>query len=301
MRILALVTFGNFWYFFFVFLLIGLTALATFLSHKLGKKFAYWFIAVFLWTNFALHFLKQLLPIYWNQWPYSISDSFFPNLCATLIMFAPFIFHWGNPYFKDYFYYIGIISGFAAFLNPVAPLRTDIQGVEYALETARYYFCHTPLVVCGFLMVEQGFHKLNWKRWWAIPLMFGGVLAIVSLHEMIFGPILKFPGHPSEWFGQNGLLGRVYANQSMQFGPFASYDKTLGWLYGMLLPGLMVFHVDGVLYFTPVIWLIPLVYVATIIILPLMALPFEKKQMRIDVKAFWQKAHLRRLHRRAGR
>lgn len=306
MRNLAIVTMGNGVYFAFLLILVGLTVGSTVLCHRFGKRFAYRFISICLWVNFALHFLKQFLPLYMNQWPYSLADSCFPNLCATLIVISPFVFHWGNDHFKDYMYYLGIISGIVAFVYPVGPMRTDLNEVEYAFEFTRYYLCHWPLVVCGFLMVEQGFHKLNWKRFWSIPLIFCGILAVVALDQILFGPILKFPGYPHEWVGPDGVLnrlnpGQVYSNQSMQFGPQPGVDKILGAIYPYLIPGLMTFQVDGAIYFTPAIWIMPIIYVITLIVEPLMALPFEHRQMRMDVLAFKQRRRLRHLHRRAGR
>ncbi|MBE6127290.1 MAG: hypothetical protein E7182_04890 [Erysipelotrichaceae bacterium] len=306
MRVLAIVTMGNFFYFFFIFLLFALTAGATFLCHRLGKKFAYRFISVILWANFALHFLKQFFPLYYKNWPYFLAESAFPNLCAFLIVVAPFVFHWGNKYFKDYLYFIGIISALVAYAVPTGPMRTDIHGVDYALELTRYYLCHAPLVTCGFLMVEQGFHRLDWRRSWAIPIMFSGVLAVTCLDQILYGPILKLPGHPYEWVGEHGILNRLstgsgYANQSMQFGPQSKVDPFFSWLYPYLIPGLMTYRVGGEIYFVPAIWIMPFIYLATFLIAPLMTLPFEHKAMRMDVLAWRDKARLRRLHRRAGR
>ncbi|MCR5349185.1 MAG: hypothetical protein K6E59_06245 [Bacilli bacterium] len=306
MRTLALVQIGNFFYFLFIFLLIGLVVGSILLCRKLGKKFSHRFISIILWANFALHILKQFLPLSIAHWPTGWTDSAFPNLCATLIVVSPFIFHWGNKYMKDYMYYMGVISGILVYLVPTGAMRSDITGLDYAFETARFYFCHWPMVVCGILMVEQGFHKLDWKRLWAIPFLYCAVLAIISLDQILFGPILKVPGYPTEWLGENGVLYRanfasVWTNQSMQFGPQPGVDAILGWAYPYLIPGLMTFQVDGVLYFTPVIWIFPFIAIGTALLGPLMALPFEHRQMGIDLVALGQRNKMRRNRSRNAR
>lgn len=306
MPVAPIVRIGNFYYFLFIFLLLGITALSIWLCHRFGKKFAYVYISAILWTNFALHFLKQFLPLSISRWPIGLTDSAFPNLCATLIVISPFVFHWGNKYFKDYMYYIGVISGVAVYLFPTGAMRADLSAVDYAFETARFYLCHWPLVVCGILMVEQGFHKLDWKRLWCIPVIFCGVLALISLDQILFGPILKVPGYPTEWLGTNGLLYRkgeaaVWTNQSMQFGPQEVVDPILGWAFPYLIPGLMTFTVDGILYFTPVIWIFPFIALGTLIVGPLMTLPFEKRQMTLDVAALSQRRKMKRLLSRHAR
>ena len=305
MRVLTFVEIGNFFYFLFIFLLFGLVVGLTALCHKLGKRFSYRFISITLWANFALHFLKQFLPNYYKLWPYSLGDSLFPNLCAVLIFLSPFIFHWGNAHLKDYMYYIGIISGVLVYFVPTGALRTDVTGLEYAFETTRFYLCHWPLVVCGFLMVEQGFHKLDWKRLWSIPLTFGGILVLITLDQFLFGPILKFQGYPHEWIGENGVLNRfnpysAMSNQSMQFGPQPGPDKFLSWLYPALIPGLAVYWVEGERYFTPVIWMLPFIALATPLVGIPMCLPFEHKQMKLDVLGLRQRKKLAAFHRHKG-
>ena len=307
MRSLALVTFGNFFYFLFIFLLFALTGFCVWLCHKFGKKFAKRFISIVLWANFGLHFAKQFLPFYISRWPYGLADSAFPNLCAVLIVLAPFIFHFGGKYSKDYFYYIGLISGFAVYFVPTGAMRTDVVGMDYAFETARFYLCHWPLAVCSLLMVEEGFHKLDWKRWWALPLMFCGVLVLISADQILFGPILHLEKFPQDWVGPDGVLNHLVVikdhadmnNQSMQFGPQPGLDKIISPIYPYLIPGLMTYKVDGQYYFTPAIWIMPFIYLFAFLFTPVLAYPFCKREMRMDVEARRQIRKMRRNNKRA--
>ena len=303
------VHFGNFFYFLAIFVLFVGTLGLTLLCRRQGKKFAKKLILTLLWLNFALHFAKQLLPSYISRWPVGLTDSAAPNLCAVLIIIAPFVFLFGNAYWKDYLYYIGMVSGILVYFVPTGAMRYEAypQGFgdpEYFAEVLRFYFCHFPLVACSFLMVEQGFHKLDYHRLWALPLMFGIVLAIVALNSFFFGPILKVQGFPHEILGPDGLLNRMgphseIANQSMAFGPQPNMDKALSWIYPFLIPGLMTFVIDGQLYFTPVIWIVPFVYIGTLVLGPLFSAPFEGRHMSLDFSAFLQKRKLQKMERNA--
>ena len=297
----SLVEFGNFWYFFFLIVLWGLAIGLVLLCRKKGNEFAHKTILVLLWANFALHFVKQVLPTFITWLPQGLCDSLFPNLCAWLIFFGPFIYLFGNKHLKDYLFYIGLISGTAVYFLPTGAVRHDLPALEYASETARFYLCHFPLITVPLIMVGQRLHRLDWKRLWSIPLIFGVALLCISFHSILFGPILKFDKFPHEWFGEDGVFNRMalnakIANQSMQFGPQPASDHVLSWLYPYLIPGLMTFHYEGQLYFTPVIWILPFIALGTAIVGPLMALPTEHKAMRMDVLAWKQKRKMRKLH-----
>ena len=297
------VEFGNFFYFLPIFWLLGSTIFSLWLCQKKGKKFAKIYILAILWINFALHFIKQVFPLNQTRWPYGLTDSLWPNLCAVFVFFAPFVFLSKNRYLKDYMYYLGVISAVAVYIYPNTALSKDIPGAMYVVETIRFYFCHWPLFTCSILMVAMGFHKLDWKRLWAIPLIYCAVLALISFQQILFGPILHVNGFAKDWIGQDGVLNRLgdhhnIGNQSMQFGPQPQVDKIMGWLYPYWFPYLFTFRIDGVLYFTPIIWILPFLYLATYIVGPLLALPFEHRQMRLDVEEWKQRRKMRRQARK---
>ena len=301
------VSVGNFWYFFFIVTSFALTWLSLALCHHYGKKFARIFILVLLWGNFALHFLKQFLPYWYNSWPYTLADSLGPNLCAILIVTAPFIFLFGNDYFKDYFFYIGLISGVAVHFYPTGTMDHAsypggfFSNPNYYIAVIRFYFCHLVLIITSLLSVEQGFHKLNYKRLWAVPLIYALYLAGVSFNAILLGPILHHPYFPQDWIGADGVLNfnakhASIANQSMNFGPQPFLDGIIRPLYRYFLP-LGVFQIDGDYYFVPVLWQIPFIYLGALIAGPLMCLPFDYAHMKRDFLGFKQRRKLRKLSR----
>ena len=301
------VHFGNFFYFLAIFSLFFGTAALLFLCRRFGKAFAKKLLLIILWANFALHFLKQFLPAYIAKWPWGLADSAFPNLCAVLIFIAPFIFMFGNVYLKDYLFYIGSISALLVYFVPTGAMRYETYPLgfadpEYFAETMRFYICHFPLVACSLIMVDQGFHTLDYHRLWAVPIMFCAILTLVALNAFFFGPILKLQNYPHDIFGPDGLLNRFsehqeVANQSMAFGPQPNVDKALSWAYPFMIPGLQYFYVDGERIFTPVIWLLPYLYFGTALIGPLLALPFEHRHMALDWNALLQWRKMRKEER----
>ncbi len=293
------VEFGNIFYFLPIIWLFAITVFSLWICHKKGKKFTKIYIMSILLVNFALHFIKQAFPLnQYNMARGGLTDSLWPNLCAVYVFFAPFVFLSKNKYLKDYMYYIGVISAIAVYIYPNTALSTDIPGAMYVVETIRFYFCHWPLLVCPLVMVAEGLHKLDWKRLWAVPLVYAGALAIISAQQIFFGPILHVNGFAQEWFGPDGVFNRLgehshMANQSMQFGPQPGVDGIMGWLYPYWFPYVLTFKVDGVLYFTPILWFMPFLYFATYLVGPLMTLPFEHRQMRLDVEGWKQQRKMR--------
>ena len=273
---------GNFLYWLFVafFLLFGFAAF--YLSKRFGKRFAHRFILVMVWTNFAFHFLKQLNPAYIKAWPNALMRSSPENLCAFLVMAAPFIYLWGNQYFKDYLVFFGFWSGVAAILIPTVPMEvgTDIQTVEGLLEVVRYYFCHIPLSVTAVLMVAFELHKLDYRRLWAMPLMIMSVFLIIFLDLMLFTALgVQKAKHFWELFDRN------FYNPSMAMGPTRAVDKALGWSYPVMSP--FQYNLpNGERAFIPVIWPIFYLYLWGVPFAFLCYLPFEGEHMKGDFLAW---------------
>lgn len=290
--LLLTIQIGNFGYFLFLFLLGTLVYVSRQLCSHFGKGFSNRLILTLLWGNFALHFLKQLSPFYMLDFPFSLTRSSLENYCAVLIVASPFIYQFGNDYLKDYLYYIGVISGVIVYLFPTAALGADLRDPAVFFDVMRFYLCHAPLVICGFLMVDQGFHRLDYHRLWAIPFLFVAVNFMVFVNAVFMGPVLHFPGWPITWSGISNRDG--FVNQSMTFGPPPAFDAIfISWLYPILPPGLCTYYVDGVIHFTPAVWQFLPVGFATLVLGPLLALPYEKRHMKMDFLAFVQKRRLR--------
>lgn len=282
------VAIGNFWYFFFIALIAGVGIFLYRLCGRKGKKFTDRFVLILAWVNFALHFFKQFFPGYRQEWPDGLADSLFPNLCAALIFATPFILMWGRKTWKDYLYYIGIASGIVAITMPTGAMRyadfpEGFLSFDYAIEVMRFYFCHAVLIYVGLLTVAKGSHELSFKRIKWIPLTFAFFFLVVGLHAIIWGPIAKLQGFPTEWVGENGVLnnlslGQQIANQSMVFGPQPALDPFIRPLAQFFIPYLMVYSVGDTLYYTPILWMAPFFVLTIYLLAPLVTYPFARHE-----------------------
>ena len=283
---------GNFWYWLFLALLAAMTYLSYVLSRRMGPGFTRKFILTILWTNFALHFLKQLNPSYLADFPYSLKRSTPENLCALLIMVSPFIFLLGPNWAKDYMFFIGIVSGIGVYLNPTGALNMPLDNANNLLEALRFYLCHAPLVICSVLMVTSGFHHLDYHRIWTIAVTFIGFQTVLFLNEFF----LKISGLiQMDWAA---FFSRSVRNGGLTFGPYPSMDGSLGALYPVLIPPFLMFTgEDGALTFVPVLWMIGPVVLIGLPLCFLCYIPFEHRHMYLDYLTFKEKQKHRRLAR----
>ncbi|HAS56805.1 MAG TPA: hypothetical protein DD377_00900 [Firmicutes bacterium] len=283
----------NFPYFLFIAIALSCFVISVSFSKKLGKVWTDKFITVLIWANFALHFLKQLNPFYIASWPIGLGRSTAENLCAFLVMVSPFVYKYGNKYMKDYLYYIGSISSILVMIFPTGAIGLDLSNAENLLEVFRFYICHIPLLIVGYLMVDNGFHELNYHRLVALPFLFLFVESILVLNGIILNAVLYHL--PWDSFLSRGC---GYINSSLPFGPTPGMDKILSPIYPYLIPYLMTYKVGEEIRFVPVLYLtIPLI-LGTAILGPLFALPFDKRRFKLDIEYLKAKRALKKEEKR---
>lgn len=187
-------------------------------------------LLIFLWLNFALHFLKLLFSIYDVQHDVTIiRKATFENICAVSTLIFPFIYMSKNAKVgKDYMFYLGAISGFAGCVFP-APVDSWMWKGEaglpfYHLETIRYYICHAGIWIVPVLMVLFGIHKLDYRRIWKALFFYFGVLGLIIINEIILVRIgwVHDPGSLKAFLDNEGGRDLGYA-----FGPNEMLEKPL--------------------------------------------------------------------------
>lgn len=305
-----IIQFGNFFYLIPLFFLFTVIIVSTLLSRRFGKKFTRRYILVFLWGNFLLHFLKQLLPGYIDDQPYMLSKSSFENLCGGLVILSPFIFMWGNKYLKDYMFYIGIISGVGVYFYPSGIMNISLADPENLVEIIRFYACHLPLALCGFLMVDSGIHKLDYHRLWSIPFTFVCINFIVFLNSIFLwatGAWTRFYGDINKLENWKVFLSRrtMINNNASQIGPPMIQTKDARWGTADLIPWdkfmipyLQTYHMDvkGVdtVCYVPSLWLFIPVALVTPPIGFVMSFRWEHRHMKMDLVTIKQRIKMRR-------
>ena len=65
----------------------------------------------------------------------------------------------------------------------------------------------------------------------------------------------------------------------------------------MLIPYLQTYYVNGVIKFTPVLYLFIPYTIGTLLLGPLLALPFENRRMKLDIEWIKMKYKMRKIER----
>ena len=253
-----------------------------------GERFARKFLLVILWANFALHFLRLLNPFYLSR---GIKVLFYAspnNLCALLVLAAPFLFLYGKSLAKEYLVVMSIAGGVIALLFPSVPIDVGERIQEWwtFLEVLRYCLCHCFLLVSAFLILFFRFHEINYHRLPIDGLMFLGALALIFLNKLVFWKLLN----PDPWYL---FFDTEFENPSYIFGiplrlngnpVFAFIDKYLAW------PFLTYSLPNGAKAYLPILWLIPTLYFVLLpLIFLLVYLPFDGRRLGKDLVFLFQR------------
>ena len=290
------VEYGNILYFIPIVALAATAVLLCLLCGKMGQKWTLRFVLIMAWANFALHFLKQFAPSYIEAWPTGLARSTMENLCAVMVVLTPFALLSKKKVLLDYLYYMGIVSASLAFLAPTGAVGLNLGDPGDLFEVTRYYLCHAPIFLTGLLLVSSGAHRLDYHRLIHVPFLVIAALIIIALDDVVLNAVL----YRRDWMT---LLDRDQPifNSSFLFGPSSEVDESFGWAYNYLIPGLQTYRVDGVLHFTPILWVVPYLFIATLLLGPLLALPSELRHMKMDWAVFAQKRRMARMKKEIQR
>ena len=243
----------NFWYFFFVFLAAATVIVPYVLLRNKSQKTKKIVIFIMLILNLALHFLKLTFPPYSTNPPEkAISDIWFTNVCATSVLFFPFIFISKSDTAKDYMVYLGIISGFLAVFYPTEALNKSV----FTLDLWRFYFCHIVIFAAPLLTVLLGVHKLDIRRIWKVPFCIMAMLLFIVCNQVLQSElgIIDLRGedffnvgfhNPSLIWGPTDDVAVVFSwltpdfMKVVPFGPYAGQEKY--WPFFWMLPGVIVY------------------------------------------------------------
>ncbi|MCR5491134.1 MAG: hypothetical protein K6F32_03295 [Bacilli bacterium] len=271
---------GNLLYFVPMVLLLGTLILLLRICRKKGRDWTEKFIEIMYWVNFAGHFLKQFVPSYIAAWPLGLARSTPENFCAIYVMAAPFLFKFSKDYGRDYLCYVGIVSAVLVYIFPTGAWGRDLAEYGNLFEVGRFYFCHAPLLLGGVLMLARGVHKVDYRRVPWVALMLMGALGVTYLNNVLTNAVL----YHYDW---TMLLDRSAPefNSSFQQGPGTWLDPYIGGIYDYLIPFVQTFRIDGTLYFTPVLYLVPFAYPLALLIGYAFCIPLDHERMAQDHNA----------------
>lgn len=202
-----LIYYGSFMYFAYIFLAIGICVGLFFALRKRSDKIKRRVLLIISLVNLAQHILKPLIyPHYWGEFSPHLSSAY--NVCAFLIIATPFVLLFGHEVLKNYMTYIGSIAGMIAMLVPF----WFIGKSAFQWEAYRFYLCHTLLFVSSILPALLGLHRLRWRHFWKMGLLFLLMLAIILLNDIFFVAIDGYAGtNPDDIYGSLCLINPCWS------------------------------------------------------------------------------------------
>lgn len=268
-----IVRYGNFAYFFYPVLIIAATAGAYFLLRKRTQHTKTCVVLTLMLVNLLQHALKRYLyPQYWGT-AFDIRLSTAYNLCALLIIAAPFILVGKNALLKDFLVLFGTNAGVVTMAVPYWYIGQTL----WQWDVFRYYLCHGLLSSSSLLIALLELHKLEWRNFWKIPFLFFASLILVCFNDIV---VFAAEG------AQGDLWEMLYAaNPCWLFHPAAQFE----WLVpviGFFTPDIFMGDLATGEPFTPLLWyFIPLYLLIAVLALLITALSDRKRFVR-DVKKY---------------
>lgn len=276
-----MVELGNFWYFFFIALSVGLTIGLYFLFRNKSMRAKKILIASLVIFNLFLHFFRILFPPYSNNIDKAMEESWFINICAVSVLTFPFLFFSKSQTAKDWMFYIGVISGFLALVYPTEALGHSVS----TFNLWRFYACHIIIIMAPLLMILLKIHALNYKNVWKMPFCMMAVLLFIICNQVLQSELGIIPMRGNDIFE----AGCGYKNTSLIWGPTDAVSVLFTWLTPNFMKTIPWGVYAGQAKYWPFFYLLPGAFVYFWIIPLLLCLPWELKHIKQDFANFKNK------------
>ncbi len=276
-----IIQYGNFAYFFYPILIVAATTGAYFaLRHRTMRTKKITLLAMMI-VNILQHLLKPFLYPMYRGAPYDVRLSTAYNLCALLILIAPFVLLGKSALWKDFFVLFGTNAGVVTMAVPY----WYIEQTLWQWDVFRYYFCHGLLSSSALLVAMLGLHQLNWRNFFKIPFLFFFCLIVITFNDIVVWAMQ----------GAQGDLWQTLTayNPCWIFRPAEQF----AWLlpaFDFFTPDLFMGDLATGEPFTPLLWyFIPMYLLIALLAFAICAIA-DRKRLREDVRALF-----RRIRRKA--
>lgn len=271
----------NFWYFLFIFLSIGGFIGLYFLLKNKSQLIIKLVLISLMAFALVLHFMKGLFPPYSLNYEIHLRDSWFINICGANIALFPLILLSKNKHLKDYMFYIGVISGIIAIFYPIDPIQKADQSAEW-IDVLRFYLHHNLLWYSPLLMVLLKIHNLDYRRVWATPFIFLGVMLFIMLNQ-IFQSELGFIGLRGD-----NIHEIPYINNSLIWGPDGNISKLIEWACPDIFKTIPVGEHAGETKYWPWFWLIVPCFVIVTPVCFGVSMIFDYEHFKVDIESLFK-------------
>ena len=231
-----------------------------------------------LFFNLALHFLKLTFPPYSTDCAFAAREVWFINVCATSVLFFPFIFISKSKVAKDYMVFLGIISGFLAMLYPTEAINKSLL----TLDLWRFYVCHIILIAVPLLTVLLGLHKLDVKRIWKTPLCVMAMLLFIICNQVLQSELGIINLRNDDMFNVN------FTNPSLIWGPTDDVAVIFSWLTPSFMKTIPFGTYAGQEKFWPFFWMVPGVIVYFILVPLILCFILDFKNTKDTFKSLFK-------------
>lgn len=265
-----MVSMFNIWYFMFILLGIGGVVGLYFLLRNRSDKTKKIVLCALLFFNLALHFLKILFPPYSTNLSYGLKNIWFINICATSVLFFPFIFLSKSKTAKDYMVYLGVISGMLTFLYPTEALGKEVL----TLDMWRFYICHFIIMAVPLLMVLLKLHQIDVRRIWKIPFCIMAMLLFIICNQILQSELGFID------LRNGDMLDINYSNPSLSWGPTDAVSVLFSWLTPDFMKTVPFGPYAGQEKYWPFFWMVPAVFFYFLIIPFIFCLIFDFKNVK---------------------
>lgn len=144
-------------------------------------------IAVSLMTifNLLIHLFKLFIFPHYSATADSAYMCTAYTTCALIIITSPFIFMGKNGALKDFLFVVGGIAGLFAIIFPYSIISASAAGTLSPWEIVRYYLNHYLIVATAVLPVMLKIHRLNYRNFFKLPLIFFLYHVIVFANDAV--------------------------------------------------------------------------------------------------------------------